>query len=126
MGVTQQANCGKCGYSERLFVGSGILFDNLETVKKMFYETTAAEIGNFMERGGFSDFSARYAIGSCGVCNKLASILQITFSTDNGEKTVFSNPCSCGATSGDSYACPSQPSPAGGAATVAIMRKQGI
>ena len=96
MGVVMQAGCTKCAYSEELFLGSGVMFGDLNSVRAMFDGSTAAKIVAFYAKNDHTGFDAEYTLTICDKCNKVGALPVVTFFSSNGEETKFFGKCDCG------------------------------
>jgi len=96
MGVVMRANCEGCDYNKSFYLGAGLTFRDLTSVKAIFADTVTKEIDSYI---GQFDFDAEYVLALCEKCNKLAQVAKITIKPHDGDSAVVYNLCECGSRS---------------------------
>lgn len=96
MGQIVTLKCQKCGYEENLFVGTGITFNNLESVISLFDEETQVRIRESVSNNPKSLWYICKEIGICDVCKKISAVGVFTMNGSGGEKIQYQGKCQCG------------------------------
>lgn len=91
-----QANCSGCDFKKTYYLGSGILFGDIDAIKKMFDDNVVQEIDAYLSLNPEPTFSAEYVLCTCKKCNLTSALPQLTFLKADGEKIQLHNPCACG------------------------------